>query len=86
MQLGMKLNCYSSIIYFFLFQLIRPEHIIIQSYEEQIDDHRLYVALFIKDPYRQTIALTNEQLIFALQRNQQQIYEDIKHHVNESFN
>jgi hypothetical protein len=55
--------------------------VIIQSYDEQLDDHRLYVAIFIKDPYRRTIALTNEQFLLALKYNQQEIYQDIKHHV-----
>ncbi len=59
----------------------RADHVIIQSYEEQLDDRRLYVAVFIKDPYRQDIALTNEQFLLALKRNQQQLYQDIKHHV-----
>ncbi len=61
--------------------LNRADHVIIQSYEEQLDDRRLYVAVFIKDPYRQDIALTNDQFLLALKRNQQQLYQDIKHHV-----
>jgi len=61
---------------------IRADHVIIQSYEEQLDDRRLYVAIFIKDPYRQDIALTNDQFLLALKRNQQQLYQDIKHHIN----
>jgi len=64
-----------------LFFLFRADHIIIQGYEEQLDNHRLYVAIFIKDPYRRTIALTNEQFLYALKRYQQEIYQDIKHHV-----
>lgn len=59
----------------------RADHVIIQSYEEQLDDRRLYVAVFIKDPYRQDIALTNDQFLLALKRNQQQLYQDIKHYV-----
>lgn len=54
---------------------------IIQNYDEQIDKQRLYVAVFIKDPYRRTIALTNEQFFLALKRYQQEIYEDIQHYV-----
>ena len=61
--------------------LPRAEHVIIQSYEEQLDDRRLYVAVFIKDPYRQDIALTNDQFLLALKRNRQQLYQDIKHRV-----
>ena len=60
---------------------LRSEHVIIQSYEEQLDDRRLYVAVFIKDPYRQDIALTNDQFLLALKRNRQQLYQDIKHRV-----
>ena len=59
----------------------RADHVIIQSYEEQLDDQRLYVAVFIKDPYRQDIALTNDQFLLALKRHRQQLYQDIKHHV-----
>jgi hypothetical protein len=59
----------------------RADHVIIQSYEEQVDDGRLYVALFIKDPYHQDIALTNDQFLLALKRYRQQLYQDIKHHV-----
>ena len=59
----------------------RADHVIIQSYEEQLDDRRLYVAVFIKDPYRQDIALTNDQFLLALKRHRQQLYQDIKHHV-----
>ncbi len=65
----------------YIYFLNRADHVIIQSYDEQLDDHRLYVAIFIKDPYRQTIALTNEQFLLALKRNQQEIYRDIKHYV-----
>ncbi|CAF3147590.1 unnamed protein product, partial [Rotaria sp. Silwood2] len=61
---------------------IRTDHVIIQSYEEQLDNHHLYVSIFIKDPYRQTIALTNDQFLLALKHNQQEIYQDIKHHIN----
>ncbi|CAF2370946.1 unnamed protein product [Rotaria sp. Silwood2] len=61
---------------------VRADHVIIQSYEEQLDDRHLYVAVFIKDPYRQDIALTNDQFLLALKRHQQQIYQDIKHHIN----
>ncbi|UJR15898.1 hypothetical protein I4U23_002821 [Adineta vaga] len=61
---------------------VRADHVIIQSYEEQSDDHRLYVAVFIKDPYRQDIALTNDQFLLALKRHRQQLYQDIKHHIN----
>jgi hypothetical protein len=79
MQLGRTIK---SLFFLFNFYLnYRSDHVIIQSYEEQLDDHRLYVAIFIKDPYRQSIALTNEQFLLALQRNQQEIYHDIKHHV-----
>jgi hypothetical protein len=74
------------ILYLFFIDLIesffncfnRADHVIIQSYEEQLDDRRLYVAVFIKDPYRQDIALTNDQFLLALKRN---LYQDIKHHV-----
>lgn len=59
----------------------RADHVIIQSYEEQLDDRRLYVAVFIKDPYRQDIALTNDQFLLALKSHRQQLYQDIKHHV-----
>ncbi len=66
----------------YLFNCVnRADHVIIQSYEEQLDDRRLYVAVFIKDPYRQDIALTNDQFLLALKRNRQQLYQDIKHHV-----
>ena len=61
----------------------RADHVIIQNYEEQSDDHRLYVALFIKDPYRQNIALTNEEFLDALKHHQEELYHDIKHHVSE---
>ncbi|CAF1132894.1 unnamed protein product [Adineta ricciae] len=61
---------------------VRADHVIIQSYEEQLDDQRLYVAVFIKDPYRQDIALTNDQFLLALKRHRQQLYQDIKHHIN----
>ncbi|CAF1032759.1 unnamed protein product [Rotaria sordida] len=61
---------------------IRTDHVIIQSYEEQLDNHHLYVSIFIKDPYRQTVALTNDQFLLALKYNQQEIYQDIKHHIN----
>ncbi|CAF1074281.1 unnamed protein product [Adineta steineri] len=61
---------------------VRADHVIIQSYEEQLDDRRLYVAVFIKDPYRQDIALTNDQFLLALKRHRQQLYQDIKHHIN----
>ncbi|CAF1526563.1 unnamed protein product [Rotaria sp. Silwood1] len=61
---------------------IRTDHVIIQSYEEQLDNHHLYVSIFIKDPYRQTVALTNDQFLLALKDNQQEIYEDIQHHIN----
>ena len=54
---------------------------IIQSYDEQFDDQRLYVALFIKDPYRQSIALTNEQVLTALQEYQDELHQEIKHQV-----
>lgn len=54
---------------------------IIQNYDEQIDQHRLYVAIFIKDPYRRTIALTNEQFFLALKRYREEIYQDIQHYV-----
>jgi hypothetical protein len=68
--------------HFFLFNCFnRADNIIIQSYEEQLDNRRLYVAVFIKDPYRQDIALTNDQFLLALKRNQQQLYQDIQHHV-----
>ncbi|CAF4026059.1 unnamed protein product, partial [Rotaria magnacalcarata] len=59
--------------------VVRADHVIIQSYEEQLDDRRLYVAVFIKDPYRQDIALTNDQFLIALKRHQQQLYQDVKH-------
>lgn len=59
----------------------RADHVIIQNYDEQIDNHRLYVAIFIKDPYRRTIALTNEQFFLALKRYRQEIYQDIQHYV-----
>lgn len=59
----------------------RSDHIIIQNYEEQLDNRRLYVALFVKDPYRRTVALTNEQFLLALKQYQQEIYQDIKYHV-----
>ncbi|CAF4071814.1 unnamed protein product [Rotaria magnacalcarata] len=61
---------------------IRIDHVIIQSYQEQIDNDHLYVSIFIKDPYRQTIALTNDQFLLALKHNQQELYRDIKHHIN----
>ncbi|UJR30695.1 hypothetical protein I4U23_018216 [Adineta vaga] len=61
---------------------IRADHVIIQSYEEELTDQRLFVAIFIKDPYRQTIALTNDQFLLALTRYQQDIYQDIKHHIH----
>jgi len=73
------LVCY--LIKSFFNYLNRADHVIIQSYEEQLDDRRLYVAVFIKDPYHQDIALTNDQFLLALKRNQQQLYQDIKHHV-----
>ncbi|CAF1286945.1 unnamed protein product [Rotaria magnacalcarata] len=62
--------------------VVRADHVIIQSYEEQLDDRRLYVAVFIKDPYRQDIALTNDQFLIALKRHQQQLYQDVKHRIN----
>lgn len=68
-------------IFVFVLLLNRSDHVIIQSYDEHIDTNRLYVALFIKDPYRRTIALTNEQFLTAIKSNQKQIYQDIKHHV-----
>ncbi|CAF4204987.1 unnamed protein product [Rotaria socialis] len=61
---------------------IRIDHVIIQSYQEQLDNDHLYVSIFIKDPYRQAIALTNDQFLFALKHNQQELYQDIKHHIN----
>jgi hypothetical protein len=76
-------RCFLRIYEVIFFRIIfhRADHVIIQSYEEQLDDRRLYVAVFIKDPYRQDIALTNDQFLLALKRNQQQLYQDIKHHV-----
>ena len=62
-------------------EMFRADHVIVQSYEEESADHRLFVAIFIKDPYRQTIALTNDQFLLALKRYQQDIYQDIKHQV-----
>lgn len=59
---------------------------IIQSYDEQFDDQRLYVALFIKDPYRQSIALTNEQVLTALQEYQDELHQEIKHQVKVQIN
>ncbi|CAF1189573.1 unnamed protein product [Adineta ricciae] len=63
-------------------EFIRADHVIVQSYEEESADHRLFVAIFIKDPYRQTIALTNDQFLLALKRYQQDIYQDIKHQIH----
>jgi len=82
---------HAKVIFFFIWSVScisnfnRADHVIIQSYEEQLDDRRLYVAVFIKDPYRQDIALTNDQFLLALKRNQQQLYQDIKHYVCDWF-
>ena len=65
-----------------LFLILRADHVIIQSYEEELDDQRLYVALFVKDPYRHSIALTNGQVLQALEQFQEELYQDIKHQVN----
>jgi hypothetical protein len=62
--------------------MIRADHVIIQSYEEESDEQRLYVALFVKDPYQHTIALTNGQVLQALEQFQEELYQDIKHQVN----
>lgn len=59
----------------------RADHVIIQSYEEESAEQRLFVAIFIKDPYRQAVALSNDQFLLALKRYRQDIYDDIKHHV-----
>ena len=63
----------------------RADHVIIQSYEEQMDHRRLYVAFFIKDPYRQAIALTNHQILSALEKYRQELYGEIKHHVKKIY-
>jgi hypothetical protein len=59
----------------------RADHVIIQSYEEQIDEQRLHVALFIKDPYRHNVALTNEQILTVLRQYRNELDQDLKYQV-----
>ena len=63
------------------FSILRADHVMIQSYEEELDEQRLYVALFVKDPYRQSVALTNGQVLQALEEFREELFQDIKHQV-----
>jgi flagellar biosynthesis/type III secretory pathway M-ring protein FliF/YscJ len=61
--------------------VLRSDHVIIQNYEEQLDARRLYVALFVKDPYRQSIALTHQQMLDALRIYREELNRDVQHQV-----